>query len=146
MRLWTIHPKYLDAKGLVALWREALLAQKVLRGLTRGYANHPQLHRFKEQPNPVGAIAQYLRAVHQEALRRQYRFGVSRIAPDHWLGTIQATDGQMLYEWCHFLGKVEKRNPNHHAMIKPILTPDPHPLFSLIEGGVASWEKIPPSS
>ena len=27
MRLWTLHPKYLDAAGLVALWREALLAQ-----------------------------------------------------------------------------------------------------------------------
>ena len=23
MRLWTLHPKHLDAKGLVALWREA---------------------------------------------------------------------------------------------------------------------------
>lgn len=32
MRLWTLHPKYLDTKGLVALWREALLAQKVLQG------------------------------------------------------------------------------------------------------------------
>jgi len=31
MRLWTIHPKYLDRQGLLALWREALLAQKVLR-------------------------------------------------------------------------------------------------------------------
>jgi len=25
MRLWTLHPKYLDARGLVALWREGLL-------------------------------------------------------------------------------------------------------------------------
>ncbi|HEU5178767.1 MAG TPA: pyrimidine dimer DNA glycosylase/endonuclease V, partial [Burkholderiales bacterium] len=32
MRLWSLHPKYLDARGLVALWREALLAQAVLRG------------------------------------------------------------------------------------------------------------------
>ena len=39
MRLWSIHPKYLDCKGLVALWREALLAKKVLRGKTRKYAN-----------------------------------------------------------------------------------------------------------
>lgn len=23
MRLWSSHPKYLDAKGIVALWREA---------------------------------------------------------------------------------------------------------------------------
>lgn len=37
MRLWTLHPKYLDPKGLVALWRETLLAQRVLAGRTRGY-------------------------------------------------------------------------------------------------------------
>jgi hypothetical protein len=27
MRIWTVHPRYLDPKGLVAAWREALLAQ-----------------------------------------------------------------------------------------------------------------------
>ena len=52
MRLWTLHPRYLDARGLVALWREALLAQKVLRGKTRGYRAHPQLQRFREQADP----------------------------------------------------------------------------------------------
>jgi hypothetical protein len=37
MQLWTLHPKHLDVRGLVALWREALLAQKILCGATRGY-------------------------------------------------------------------------------------------------------------
>ena len=60
MRLWSLHPKYLDARGLVALWREALLAQAVLRGETRGYRHHPQLARFDD----VGAIAQYLSLIH----------------------------------------------------------------------------------
>jgi hypothetical protein len=32
MRLWTLHPQYLDPRGLVALWRVALLAQQVLLG------------------------------------------------------------------------------------------------------------------
>ena len=36
MRLWSLHPRYLDAKGLVALWREGLLAQAVLKGQTKG--------------------------------------------------------------------------------------------------------------
>lgn len=37
MRLWSIHPRYLDTKGLVALWRETLLlAQAVLFGNTKG--------------------------------------------------------------------------------------------------------------
>ncbi|MDI6747818.1 MAG: pyrimidine dimer DNA glycosylase/endonuclease V [Rhodocyclaceae bacterium] len=41
MRLWTLHPRYLDARGLVALWREARLAQAVLGGKTRGYTHTP---------------------------------------------------------------------------------------------------------
>lgn len=50
MRIWSVHPSLLDAKGLVACWRETLLAQKVLQGLTKGYKNHPQLDRFSNPP------------------------------------------------------------------------------------------------
>ncbi|MCX9084482.1 MAG: pyrimidine dimer DNA glycosylase/endonuclease V [Candidatus Methanoperedens sp.] len=57
MRLWSIHPKYLDGKGLVALWRESLLAQKVLNGETKTYRHHPQLRRLRAHPDPKGAIA-----------------------------------------------------------------------------------------
>ncbi len=57
MRLWSIHPMYLDSKGLVALWREALLAQNVLLEKTKGYKNHPQLIRFRASKNALGAIA-----------------------------------------------------------------------------------------
>lgn len=46
VRLWSLHPRYLDTAGLTAGWREALLAQKVLTGVTRGYRHHPQLERF----------------------------------------------------------------------------------------------------
>jgi Pyrimidine dimer DNA glycosylase (EC 3.2.2.17)/DNA-(apurinic or apyrimidinic site) lyase (EC 4.2.99.18) len=52
MRLWSIHPKYLDVQGLLGLWREGLLAQKVLLGETKGYRNHPQLIRFKRTSDP----------------------------------------------------------------------------------------------
>ena len=27
MRIWTLHPEYLDGRGLTALWRETLLAR-----------------------------------------------------------------------------------------------------------------------
>jgi hypothetical protein len=40
MRKWSIHPQYLDTKGLEALWREALLAKNVLEVKTKGYRNH----------------------------------------------------------------------------------------------------------
>ena len=79
MRLWSIHPCYLDAKGLVALWREGLLAQNVLIGNTKGYKNHPQLIRFKNTNNPLGAIACYLRDVVDEADKRGYNFNRNKI-------------------------------------------------------------------
>ena len=74
MRLWTLHPKYLDRQGLLGLWREGLLAQAVLQGKTKGYRHHPQLARFQMHPDPVQAIAHYLREVHEEATRRGYNF------------------------------------------------------------------------
>lgn len=79
VRLWSLHPTYLDAKGLVALWREALLAQKVLAGATLGYRRHPQLTRFSETADPLDAIAAYLGGVHRESTERGYRFDVERI-------------------------------------------------------------------
>ncbi|MFZ2406304.1 MAG: pyrimidine dimer DNA glycosylase/endonuclease V [Methylobacter sp.] len=46
--------------GLLALWREALLAQKVLRGESRGYRHHPQLARFRELVDPrLSKLAHY---------------------------------------------------------------------------------------
>ena len=88
MRLWTIHPKHLDAKGLVALWREALLAQKVLQGGTRGYRHHPQLRRFLATSRPAAALARYLAAVHEESVRRGYHFDAAKIGPDRFLTNI----------------------------------------------------------
>src|SRR5580765_1774891 len=110
MRLWTLHPKYLDAKGLVALWREALLAQKVLQGATRGYKNHPQLARFRKLTSPPAALATYLRAVHDEATRREYAFDVSKIGAGKFHGRIPETRGQLLYEWAHLKRKLKRRD------------------------------------
>ena len=78
MHLWTIHPRYLDGKGLVTAWREGLLAQKVLRGETRGYTRHPQLERFRAHSDPLGVIAAYLALLGREATRRGYAFGSVR--------------------------------------------------------------------
>ena len=79
MRLWSLHPRYLDPQGLVALWREALLARAVLRGKTRGYRNHPQLARFRAHRSPRAAISAYLGAVHDEAVQRGYSFDARKI-------------------------------------------------------------------
>jgi hypothetical protein len=106
MRLWSLHPKYLDAKGLVALWREALLAQAVLMGRTKGYTKHPQLERFRESADPEGAIADYLCVVFDESLRRGYHFSAGKIGPVTSLQVISVTTGQLWYEFDHLQKKL----------------------------------------
>jgi len=79
--LWSLHPGYLDARGLVALWREGLLARKVLQHLTKGYKNHPQLDRFNDHLQPTVAIDCYLWYVYGEAVRREHHFSIGKIGP-----------------------------------------------------------------
>ncbi|MBF0181979.1 MAG: DNA lyase [Magnetococcales bacterium] len=141
MRLWTLHPRYLDAKGLVALWREALLAQAVLRGETRGYRHHPQLLRFREQPDPMASIAGYLLAVHLEANARGYCFDPTRITQPPGDGVIEETQGQVLYEWQHLRQKLETRAPEILEKWQATVIPEAHPLFHIVPGGVQPWER-----
>ena len=141
MRLWSLHPQYLDPQGLVALWREALLAQAVLRGQTRGYTRHPQLQRFQQLTDPVSGLAQYLQDVHAEATRRGYRFDASKIAPVQTPATLAVARGQMDYEWAHLLAKLEVRNPALHQRWAPLAEPEAHPMFRQEDGPMAEWER-----
>lgn len=141
MRLWSLHPKYLDARGLVALWREALLAQAVLRGKTRGYTHHPQLLRFRARTSAQALIAGYLRAVHAEAVSRGYRFAAGKIGRARTRGTLTVTRGQLEFEWAHLLKKLTARDPEWRARLAAVKTPQPHPLFRAVRGGIAQWEK-----
>lgn len=141
MRLWSIHPQHLDRQGLIALWREALLAQAVLAGRTRGYTRHPQLERFRAAPHPSGALAAYLDVVREEATRRGYSFDPSRVDDvPRWPGPIEVTTGQVQLEWAHLLAKLQVRSPERYAEQR-LLEPAPHPLFVVAEGPVAPWER-----
>lgn len=140
LRLWSIHPRYLDSKGLVACWREGLLAQHVLLGNTKGYLNHPQLHRFKASTDPVGYIGSYLKAIADEADARNYSFQSSKIASSSDGPCLPVTHAQLDYEWRHFLQKIRSRDTPRFTEFHVIKTPDPHPLFTVIEGGIESWE------
>jgi hypothetical protein len=142
MRLWTLHPRYLDAKGLVAAWREALLAQKVLAGRTRGYTRHPQLLRFRSHRRPRHAIAAFLRGIAEEARRRGYRFDTSKILRYTLNSRIIETDGQLLYEWKHLRAKLRVRAPHLYRELRGVTSPEPHPVFRLRPGGIRDWEKI----
>jgi hypothetical protein len=137
-----VHPKYLDARGLVALWREGLLAQAVLRGRTYGYRHHPQLRRFRAQSSPVGAIAAYLRSVHAEAVLRGYEFAAAKISRARTTGTIAVTRGQLLYEWNHLTAKLAIRDPQALGRLGHVRRPHAHPSFRIVSGGVEPWENL----
>jgi hypothetical protein len=141
MRLWTIHPQYLDAQGLVAVWREALLARAVLRGLTRGYRRHPQLERFRAHARPRYAINAYLAAIHSEAEARGYAFDKRKIGPLRSVALIAATTEQVSYEWRHLLGKLSVRSRLLHRRWRSIPFPLCHPLFTPVPGPIESWER-----
>ena len=142
MRLWSLHPRYLDPQGLVALWREALLARAVLRGQTKGYRHHPQLDRFRAHASPRSAISTYLRAVHAEARVRGYAFDAGKIGAGRCSERIAVTQGQIVHEWDHLLRKLSKRSPSVYRRWRSVRSPDCHPLMRRYAGGIAEWERF----
>lgn len=141
MRLWSIHPSYLDAKGLVALWREALLAQKVLMGETKGYTNHPQLIRFRECGSSLGALSEYLRTIYCESEKRGYSFDNSKIREGAYHKTIDVTDSQIIFEIKHLLKKLQFRDIEKYHSLRDIQKIEVNPLFKTVVGEIESWEK-----
>jgi hypothetical protein len=142
MRIWSVHPSFLDSKGLVALWRETLLARKVLLGKTRGYVHHPQLNRFRLAPDPLYTIDAYLTVVAAEADKRGYNFDHSKYIETKAEGIICVTDGQLKFETEWLKKKLLQRDPD-----RLILNGDEgfyisHPVFKVIAGDIEPWEKV----
>lgn len=142
MRIWSLHPKYLDSKGLVALWRETLLAKNVLEGKTKGYKNHPQLHRFKRAENPLNSINQYLAVVYREASERGFNFDNNKFHQKFIPSTLAVTKGQMRYELAHLLGKLKTRDTNGYNKLHSLQSIEPHPLFEIVDGEIEPWEIV----
>jgi len=144
MRIWSLHPRHLDRIGLVACWREALLAQAVLAERTMGYRHHPQLQRFRAAADPLRAIGGYLDGVAGEARDRGYRFDAGRILrPDAGSGALTVTSGQLQFEWQHLCRKLRDRSPELAAELLGT-APSAHPLFRLVPGDIESWERAAP--
>lgn len=141
MRLWTIHPAHLDTKGLVAVWREGLLALKVLKGDTKGYTQHPQLLRFKNHTEPVTAISAYLHAVVDEAEVRNYSFKRDKLEPFSAVEPIRVTSGQLQFETQHLKDKLKVRDAQRYILYQTITELTAHPLFTIFPGEVEVWEK-----
>lgn len=142
MRIWSIHPKYLDTKGLVVCWRESLLAKNVLEGKTTAYSQHPQLFRFKSHPQSIEAIHFYLSQIYDEAERRSYRFDPSKFIRPRQVQKIPVTDQQLQYEGQHLMNKLYVRDPKRYQEFLSIDEIEAHPIFSPIQGPIESWEII----
>jgi asparagine synthetase A len=142
MRVWSIHPKYLDSKGLVALWRETLLAKNVLENKTKGYKNHPQLTRFRESKKPIDCIDQYLWEVYKEAKKRNYSFNKNKIRQIIKSITLTVTTGQLDFEIEHLKAKLKLRDREKLKELLATKKFEPHPLFKIIEGKIEPWEKL----
>lgn len=143
MRLWSIHPQYLDSKGLVAVWREGLLAKKVLEGKTKGYTQHPQLIRFRNHTEPLDAINYYLFQIFTEANQREYQFDGSKISiVKKDIVKIPVNLDQVEYEFLHLKNKLQTREPSKYETLNLIQEINIHPLFEAQEGAVEDWEII----
>lgn len=142
MRIWSLHPKYLDTKGLVAVWREALLARHVLEGKTKGYKNHPQLSRFKELKKPVDAINEYLSEIYIEAANRNFKFDRNKIYWEFKPTRMTVTNRQLEFEYKHLLNKLEIRDPERFRSLQKIKAIDTVKIFEVIDGEIEDWEKL----
>lgn len=141
MRIWSLHPKYIDSKGVVALWREALLAKKVLEGNTKGYINHPQLERFRKSGFALDAINLYLISVYENSLDRGYHFSRDKINWDYKAISMTVTEKQLNFEKNHLLMKLKKRDHEKFLSLSRLMNIEPHPMFQVIKGEIEDWEK-----
>lgn len=149
MRLWSLHPTYLDTKGLLAGWRETLLAQKVLDGRTAGYRNHPQLARFRAAADPLAAVGNYLEGLAREADARGYNFNRALILHPPADGPVQmltVAAGQVGYEREHLLAKLAVRDPERESLLAAADPPRLHPAFRAVPGGIEPWERPVPGT
>jgi hypothetical protein len=142
MRIWSLHPQYLDQPGLGACWRETLLGQAVLADRTRGYRSHPQLERFRATDDPIGSICWYLHGIADEAGRRGHHYDRSRIdRPAVPTPPLEVTTGQLDHEWSWLRRKLLGRSPDWLSRWQDVVRPEPHRSFVVIDGPIASWER-----
>jgi len=143
MRLWSISPKYLDRQGLLAVWREGLLAKHVLEGKTKGYKNHPQLIRFKDSKDALAYINNYLLTIYKEAENRGYKFSLNKLDGLKKISNhIRVSTSQVTYEFNHLLNKLKLRDTARYEEYKNIKNIEVNNLFEVVEGEIEKWEKI----
>ena len=132
MSLCTIHPKYLDKQGLISLWREGLLAQKVLNGEVNIQLNSPLWEKLKKSQNPLRAIGAYLSFVAAEGARRGYKFSHEKILyPNFESYEIKVKPQDLIFEMTHLRNKLKMRDQHKWDEISKVSEVSPHPFIRL---------------
>lgn len=132
MRLWSIHPKYLDKHALIALWREGLLAQKALSGKGLVDEANVQLVRFKKSANPVRAIGSYLSFVASEGAKQGCKLNHERILQPNFEAKFMTTDvAQMELEVEQLKARMKTRNKDKFKLLTDVHKFEANPVFTL---------------
>ena len=144
MRLWSIHPRYLDRIGLVALRRESLLARKVLAGEAKENVNHPRLNRFGRHVQTLKAVGDFPAAAREEALNRGYSLDTKKIRTCGSGDKIKLKRRQIEYEFELLLGRLEERTPQKYRALRVVKKEEieADPLFDIIPGGIEQRERV----
>ena len=87
-------------------------------------------------------IDRYLSEVWTEAGKRGYAFDRGKIGRRISKERMTVTRGQLQYEFDHLKKKLRKRDRKKFAAVKDLPLPKPHPLFRVVRGEIAEWEKI----
>ena len=134
MNLWSFHPKYLDEKGLRAVWQDALFAQNVLSGRIKDHRKYyPQLMKFNNYFEPLAAIGAYLGFIYDDGVERGIIFQEHKIMHRSKRENIFQVDRERLEdEFEQYKRKMQTVSMLQTAKLRQVSKVEPHPIFEVV--------------
>lgn len=145
MRIWSLHPKYLDKKELIDSWNDGLRTIGILTRNHQGSIFRPELSRFRSQSEPIIAVEKYLLSIANEAKRRGYMVDIRKLPsiPVVVSHKIPVSSGQIEYEWRQLMHVLAGRSPGFLRRIEYSPSHDINPIFYKRPGhDIETWEKL----
>jgi hypothetical protein len=141
MRIWSIHPKYLDSKELLNLWNETIQAKNEFLTKFSGHFSNKQLERFLDLKNPLEAINSYMSSIYREAVKRDFSVDDSFMDWD-FDDSIQipVTAGQISHEISKLKSRLRERDEKKLQKLNGRTFLELHPIFYSVPGTIEEWE------
>lgn len=131
MSLWSVHPRYLDNKGLISAWNRGLQLQKQLSTEPARNTGNSQLIMFSRQEKPLHAIGSYLSFIASEGCRRGYKFTHEKILYPNFDEELLPIDSEQLRSENQMLqNRLKTRDKNRYQQLSSQSWPETHPLFN----------------